>query len=221
MPDTPTPSARKLGLFRRAYYTTDSTKVRALAAMLNLATDKGAGHVVREYLWLIAEQHRQLGRMLRFVTPRAPKQDELPLGETAMAPAQLERAAGDYAMAVGRKSQVFEAIVTAAAETSDAAGVLRECLRMEVRQHKLAMRMLQALTPRAAGSMSTQVLNLLDEKPVKIWAFSVILARVLREGEDVAAVTNNLKQALYSLVHDGMVDRVGQGLYRSVRDATD
>lgn len=226
MPDHPSQSARKLGIFRQAYYATDSGKVRAIAAMLQLAMDKGAGHVVREFLRLQGEQQKQMARMLRLVTPAATRdqmQDELPfaVADAGQLPkAQAESVAGDYARTAGRRAQVFEQLVgIATAGATEATNVLRECLRMEVRQHKLAIRMLQAMTPRSLGSMTTQILNMVDEKPGKLWPFSVIVTRVTQPGNNVEAVMNNAKQALYTLVRDGMIDRVSHGIYRSTKDA--
>ncbi len=223
MPETAPPSTRKMGVFRRAYYAAGNSKTRAYLAMVKTALKESGdvGHVVREYLRLEAQQHKEAASKLKTALPAAgTDQLELPFagaGDATLAPAQADGNNGR--IADERKTHLFENIVrTALAGSDEAIDALREFLRMEARQHKLVMRMIQALTPRSLAAMNQRVLRLIDSKPDKIWPLSTLIARVVEEegpGADKAAIGNNIRQSLHELCRDRLIRQPGRSLYQS------
>ncbi len=169
----------------------------------------------------------ELRRALVATREPATEQFELPFAATE-APPTNPRKVELLGLARSRitkgRVEVFSQVVRAAAKAQgQVAEILREYLRLEAKQSKFTLRLLQTLTPRVAGSRVTQVLDLVNGKQDKVWPRSTIVSRMVEAepGCDESSVRDGVDDALRTLVQQGMIERIGHGLYRALREGGD
>lgn len=223
------PPVHRMRFQRKKYITAGAEKTHAFSAVMRLAMTSGeaAANLVREYLRLETEQHRQVSSMLRAMQPAQASDAEqlaLPFGAaTATKPEQMPppmagRVARFLNRADERKAALFDGIMEAVSQGGeDALKALRDLLRYETRQHKAAKMMLQLLDARSSRSMPTRVLGLIEGKPDKLWSLSQLVEHIRAEiGGEPEAIQNSVRQALFVLVHQRQIRQVDRAIYCSL-----